>query len=127
MDAKAAGAARLLAALANPKRLLAFWHLIEGEKSVGQLAELVGLLPTALSQHLARMPGLALVDTRREGQTIYRRMASAEVRTILEPLYRRTARRPPAWRSADPASPQPFRFQNRRSFRWPARHSLAPP
>jgi DNA-binding transcriptional ArsR family regulator len=88
MDAKAEGAARLLATLANPKRLLALCHLIEGEKSVGQLAELVGLSPTALSQHLARMRDLAVVETRREGQTIHYRMASPEVRAVLETLYR---------------------------------------
>jgi DNA-binding transcriptional ArsR family regulator len=88
MDAKAEGAARLLATLANPKRLLALCHLIEGEKSVGQLAALVGLSPTALSQHLARMRDLALVETRREGQTIHYRVASPAVRAILETLYR---------------------------------------
>lgn len=88
MDAKAEGAARLLATLANPKRLLALCHLLEGEKSVGRLAELVGLSPTALSQHLARMRDLGVVETRREGQTIHYRMASPEVRAILETLYR---------------------------------------
>jgi DNA-binding transcriptional ArsR family regulator len=88
MEAKAENAARLLATLANAKRLLALCHLLQGEKSVGQLAELIDLSPTALSQHLARMRDLALVETRREGQAIFYRLASAEVAAILETLYR---------------------------------------
>ena len=88
LEAKAAEAARLLAALANAKRLMALCHLVQGEKSVGALAELVGLAPPALSQHLARMRDLRLVETRRDGQTIFYRLASAEVAAILETLYR---------------------------------------
>lgn len=88
MEAKAEEAARMLSTLANAKRLMALCHLLEGEKSVGQLAELVGLAPAALSQHLARMRDLRLVDTRRDRQTIHYRLASAEVGAILETLYR---------------------------------------
>jgi DNA-binding transcriptional ArsR family regulator len=88
LEAKAEGAARMLAALANAKRLMALCHLVQGEKSVGDLADLVGLAPAALSQHLARMRDLRLVETRRDGQTIYYRVASAEVAAILETLYR---------------------------------------
>lgn len=87
MEAKAEDAARLLATRANAKRLLALCHLLQGEKSVGQLAE-IGLSPTALSQRLARMRDLGLVATRREAQTIFYRLASAEVAAILETLYR---------------------------------------
>jgi DNA-binding transcriptional ArsR family regulator len=88
MEAKAEEAARVLATLANGKRLLALCHMLDGEKSVGQLAELVGLAPSALSQHLARMRDLRLVDTRRDGQTIHYRIASTEVIAIIETLYR---------------------------------------
>lgn len=88
MEAKAEEAARVLAALANGKRLLALCHMLEGEKPVGQLADLVGLAPSALSQHLARMRDLRLVDTRRDGQTIYYRLASPEVIAIIETLHR---------------------------------------
>jgi DNA-binding transcriptional ArsR family regulator len=88
MEAKAEEAARVLAALANGRRLLALCHMLEGEKSVGQLADLVGLAPSALSQHLARMRDLRLVDTRRDGQTIFYRLASAEVIAIIQTLYR---------------------------------------
>lgn len=88
MEEKAEEAARLLASLAHGKRLMALCHMLQGEKSVGPLAGLVGLSPTALSQHLARLRDLGLVETRREGQTIFYRLASPEVRAILETLYR---------------------------------------
>lgn len=88
MEAKAEEAARVLASLAHGKRLMALCHLLQGEKSVGQLAALIGLSPTALSQHLARLRDLGLVETRRDAQTIFYRLASAEVRAILETLYR---------------------------------------
>ncbi|WP_257168696.1 helix-turn-helix transcriptional regulator [Bradyrhizobium sp. SRS-191] len=88
LEDKAEEAARLLSAMANPKRLMVLCNLIEGERSVGELAEQVGLRQTALSQHLAMMRALDLVATRRDGQTIYYSLASDEVREVLQTLYR---------------------------------------
>ncbi len=88
LEARAEEASRLLTAMANAKRLMVLCNLLEGEKSVGQLAGIVGLSPAALSQHLGKMRALSLVDTRRDGQTIYYRLASQEVREVLETLYR---------------------------------------
>jgi len=86
-EAKAEEVAATLAAMANPKRLLVMCTLLAGEKSVGDLAEIVQLTPAALSQHLGKMRALRLVSTRRDGQTIYYSLASAEVKTLLETLY----------------------------------------
>jgi DNA-binding transcriptional ArsR family regulator len=61
---------------------------LDGEKSVSKLAEIVELSPAALSQHLGKMRALRLVETRRDGQVIYYRLASDKVREILETLYR---------------------------------------
>jgi ArsR family transcriptional regulator, virulence genes transcriptional regulator len=88
MEAKAADASRLLTAMANAKRLMVLCHLLQGEKSVGQLAQIVDLSQAALSQHLGKMRALDLVNTRRDGQTIYYSLASAQVREVLETLYR---------------------------------------
>lgn len=79
----------MLAALANPKRLLVLCSLVEKERSVGELAELVRLSDAALSQHLAKMRALGLVRTRRNGQTIYYSLASEDVTAVLETLHRR--------------------------------------
>ncbi len=88
LQAKAEQASRLLAAMANTKRLMVLCNLLEGEKSVGELTKIVGLSQGALSQHLAKMRALDLVATRRDAQTIYYRLASEEVRAVLETLYR---------------------------------------
>ena len=85
---KAEEASHLLTAMANAKRLLVLCHLLGGEKSVGELAEIVGLSSAALSQHLGKMRALKLVRTKRDGQTIYYRLASREVRAVLQTLYR---------------------------------------
>lgn len=87
-EAKAEEVSATLAAMANPKRLLVMCTLLAGEKSVGELAEIVQLSPAALSQHLGKMRALRLVATRRDGQTIYYSLASAEVQAMLETLYR---------------------------------------
>lgn len=88
LEAKAEEVAATLSAMANPKRLLVMCTLLAGEKSVGDLAEIVHLSPAALSQHLSKMRALRLVTTRREGQTIHYRLASEEVQALLETLYR---------------------------------------
>lgn len=88
LEAKAEEVAATLAAMANPKRLLVMCTLLVGEKSVGELAEIVRLSPAALSQHLGKMRALRLVSTRRDGQTIYYSLASAKVQAMLETLHR---------------------------------------
>ncbi|MBC9875935.1 winged helix-turn-helix transcriptional regulator [Bradyrhizobium sp. INPA01-394B] len=88
LEEKAEEATRLLAAMANPKRLMVLCNMLDGEKSVGELADIAGLSSAALSQHLGKMRALSLVKTRREGQTIYYSLASREVRAVLDTLYR---------------------------------------
>ncbi|WFU41996.1 metalloregulator ArsR/SmtB family transcription factor [Bradyrhizobium sp. CB82] len=88
LEEKAEEASRLLTAMANAKRLMVLCNLLDGERSVGDLADLVGLSSAALSQHLGKMRALDLVTTRRDGQTIYYRLASLEVREVLQTLYR---------------------------------------
>jgi DNA-binding transcriptional ArsR family regulator len=88
LEAQAEEASQLLAAMANAKRLMVLCNLLDGEKSVGELAGIVGLSSAALSQHLSRMRAQELVATRRDAQTIYYRLASTEVREVLRTLYR---------------------------------------
>jgi DNA-binding transcriptional ArsR family regulator len=87
LEEKAEDASRLLTAMGNPKRLLVLCNMLDGEKSVGELAEIAGLSSAALSQHLAKMRALSLIKPRRDGQTIYYSIASDEVRAVLQTLY----------------------------------------
>ena len=68
----------MLSAMANPKRLLVLCSLVEQQRSVGELAKLVGLSDAALSQHLSKMRALNLVRSRRDGPTIYYTLASGD-------------------------------------------------
>jgi DNA-binding transcriptional ArsR family regulator len=62
--------------------------LMEGERSVGELVEKIGLSQSALSQHLARLRRDGLVRTRRCSQTIYYCVAGTQVPTMIETLHR---------------------------------------
>ncbi|EAU40426.1 transcriptional regulator protein (repressor of nodulation genes), ArsR family [Fulvimarina pelagi HTCC2506] len=79
--------AAILSLIANPARLRILCLLAEGEMQVGALAERVGLSQSALSQHLAKLRAGGAVETRRDRQTIYYRLAPGDVRSVMESLY----------------------------------------
>jgi DNA-binding transcriptional ArsR family regulator len=79
-------AAALLALLANGKRLTIIEHLLDREMSVGAIAKKVSLSQSALSQHLAKLRSLNLVETRRDRQMIYYSCNSDRARRLLETL-----------------------------------------
>ena len=87
LDKMAREASDLLAAMANEKRLMILCHLMDGEVAVNELAELVEMNQSALSQQLAKLRALRLVDTRRSAQQVYYRLASEEVERVLQTLY----------------------------------------
>lgn len=87
MLAGAAQVANFLKSLGNEKRLLILCHLSEGEMSVSELESALGLRQPTLSQQLARLRTDELVDTRRDGKTIYYSLASEEVSKMLELMY----------------------------------------
>lgn len=80
-------ATELLKSLANRNRLLLLCHLVEGERSVGELARLIDARETAVSQQLALLRKDGLVRPRRDGQTIYYNLASAEAVKVIETLH----------------------------------------
>ena len=86
LDEHADNAAALLSLLANGKRLTIVEHLLDNEMSVGAIAEKVDLSQSALSQHLAKLRSMNLVETRRDRQMIYYSCKSASVRRLLETL-----------------------------------------
>jgi DNA-binding transcriptional ArsR family regulator len=63
--------AQILKCLAQPRRLMILDCLHAGEKSVGELAELLDLPQPNVSQHLAALRARDIVATRREGNTIF--------------------------------------------------------
>lgn len=78
--------ATLLSAMGNAKRLHILHLLTEGEVSVTDLADKVGLSQSSTSQHLAILREHGLVQTRRAAQTIYYSLQSGMARTMLDTL-----------------------------------------
>jgi ArsR family transcriptional regulator len=63
--------AELFRALSNPARIRVLEVLAAGARSVGQMAPLVGIELSHLSQQLAVLRRARLVRTRKEGSTVY--------------------------------------------------------
>lgn len=60
----------------DPKRLRIMWALQEGERAVSELADLVGCSLPNVSQHLRIMRQQGMVTTRRDGRSVYYRIAN---------------------------------------------------
>lgn len=85
--ASAGAACQLLKALGNPDRLLLLCQLVEQERNVSELEQLLGIVQPTLSQQLAVLRREGLVATRREGKQIYYRIASEPALAVLQTLY----------------------------------------
>jgi DNA-binding transcriptional ArsR family regulator len=78
----------LLKALANRHRLMVVCQLIEKERSVGELAGLLNIRDSTVSQHLALLRKDGLVRARRDGQTIWYSIGSDPASELVRTLYR---------------------------------------
>ncbi|MCP1336721.1 ArsR/SmtB family transcription factor [Futiania mangrovi] len=83
----AGAAANILKALAQRHRLAIVCQLLAGERSVGELAGMLGLRDSNVSQHLALLRRNGVVRARRERQTVRYGIASLEARQIVETLH----------------------------------------
>ncbi|MCA8908087.1 MAG: helix-turn-helix transcriptional regulator [Rhodospirillaceae bacterium] len=88
LSEKAEDAVALLKALASPPRLLILCTLLEGERSVGELAAHLEMREATVSQNLTVLRREHIVATRRSAQTIYYSLAHETVREILASLAR---------------------------------------
>jgi DNA-binding transcriptional ArsR family regulator len=75
----------LFKVLANDTRLRLLHALVRaGEMRVNDLAEAVGLAPQAVSNQLQRLADRSIVDSRREGNSIYYRIVDPCVTDLLD-------------------------------------------
>lgn len=65
--------------LASPKRLEIISVLKDGEKSVGELVEILGVPKANVSQHLSVMRHKGILKSRRDGVNIYYSITNAKV------------------------------------------------
>ena len=71
MQTTARAAADLMKALSSENRLLLLCQLADGDKTVGQLAEALGMRQAAVSQQLALLRNEGLVAARRDGRQMH--------------------------------------------------------
>ena len=80
-------AADLLRSLSHPQRLLVLCALGKDELSVSELRELLGIEQVPMSQQLMRLRADGLVESCRDGTTVYYRITRPEVLTVVEALH----------------------------------------
>ncbi|UIJ93676.1 metalloregulator ArsR/SmtB family transcription factor [Sinorhizobium meliloti] len=87
MTERADEAAALLKAAANQNRLMILCTLIEGEHSVGQLEEMLGIRQPSLSQQLTVLREAGIVATRRDAKQVFYRLAEEKAVRLVMALY----------------------------------------
>jgi len=65
--------------LAHPLRIAIIHYLKDREKTVTELTETLGASQSNISQHLALLRQRQIVKTRKEGSTVYYRVASPKI------------------------------------------------
>lgn len=79
-------ASSLIKNMANADRLMLLCQLSQGERSVGELENILGIRQPTLSQQLSVLREAELVSTRREGKNIYYNISSEPALAIMRVL-----------------------------------------
>ncbi|EOD80252.1 Transcriptional regulator, ArsR family [Grimontia indica] len=79
-------AAKVLRILSHPERLMVLCQLREGEKNVSTLLENSALSQSAFSQHLTVLRQAGLVETRKESQSVFYRIAGGKVENLINAI-----------------------------------------
>jgi len=85
--ANAREASEFIKALSHEGRLVILCLLAEGEKSVGEIEQLLEMRQPAISQQLARLRADGLVEARRDGKNIHYSLVHPQVRQVIETLH----------------------------------------
>ena len=81
-------ASDFLKAISHETRLLILCLLIDGEKTVNELEQILKLRQAAVSQQLARLRADDLVEARRNGKSVHYSLARPDVIEVISALYR---------------------------------------
>jgi rhodanese-related sulfurtransferase len=73
-------------ALSSPKRLELLDLIAQGERTVEELATETGLTVNNTSSHLSVLKAARLIERRKEAQSVYHRLASPEIITLLRSM-----------------------------------------
>ncbi len=87
MKANVDEASAFLKKLSNPDRLLVCCVLVDGERSVRELEDLLAIRQPGLSQQLAELRDAGLIEGRKEGKHVFYRLADPRVQTFINVLH----------------------------------------
>ncbi len=87
MIRRARTASDFLKALSHETRLIVLCLLAERERSVTELENILSLRQPTISQQLARLRLDGLVNTRRDGKTIYYSIADENLHRLISVIY----------------------------------------
>lgn len=76
--------AEVFGMLGDVTRVRILWELLDSERSVNELADLLDRPASGISQHLAKLRLARLVQTRREGTQVFYRVDSTHVRRLIQ-------------------------------------------
>lgn len=80
----AAHVAELFRAFSDTSRVLILHALLDGEKNISALAELVGVSQSAVSHHMRGLRQMRLVTARRDGKEVYYRLDDPHLVTLFK-------------------------------------------
>ena len=81
-------AADFLKKFAHPSRLMVACALVDGERSVRDLEDTLGLRQPALSQQIAELRDAGLILARKESKSVYYRLADERIAEFIGTMYR---------------------------------------
>jgi DNA-binding transcriptional ArsR family regulator len=87
MQRHADEAVSVLKALGSTNRLMLLCQMLDGERSVGELADALGVAQSVVSQHLSLLRRDGLVAGRRDGQSIYYAISDERVHALMAQLF----------------------------------------
>jgi len=76
--------AELFRAFSDTSRVRIMSALLDGEKNVGALAELVGISESAVSHHMRGLRQMHLVIARRDGKEVYYRIEDEHIIALFQ-------------------------------------------
>jgi DNA-binding transcriptional ArsR family regulator len=88
LSKRALEVSQVLKQLAHPDRLLLLCCLLEGEKTVNELADYAQASQSWVSQLLSKMKLTGLVDSRKSGVFVYYRITEPRLKAIMKTLYK---------------------------------------
>jgi DNA-binding transcriptional ArsR family regulator len=94
MKARVKDASAFLKKLSNPDRLLVCCAIVNGERSVRELEDLLGIRQPGLSQQLAELREAELITGRKEGKQVFYQLADPRVGIFISTMHRLFCTRP---------------------------------